>query len=143
MLRAHIIRLETIMLNRVKLLANSTRVMFTNIAGPLKVRAVCLGALGLALVEQGLKAILEQSVFVFDLSVAIPFDTLKLSQKLWMCRIGTFEHIQFTVQLGYSFVINPEKTTLSARRSAGLDTKWNHTCHGELRILAPRLPESP
>lgn len=51
-----------------------------DISDVLEVCAMCLGALGLAFIQQGFKAILEQCVLVVDLGVTIPFDTLELAQ---------------------------------------------------------------
>lgn len=77
---AHIVGLKTIVLDRVELLADSTRMFLADISDVLKICAMCLRALGLAFIQQGFEAILEQCVLVADLGVAIPFDTLKLAQ---------------------------------------------------------------
>lgn len=80
MLWAHFVCLETVVLDRVELFANSTGMLLTDITSPLKVCAVCLGTLRLASVQQRFDTVLEQSVLVIDLVVAIAFDTLELAQ---------------------------------------------------------------
>ena len=51
-----------------------------------------------------------------DLGVTMSLDALKLAKELGMGRIRLGEHLQLTIELGYSFIVNP-KTGVSTKRT--------------------------
>ena len=113
---ADLLGLEAIMLNSIELLANSTRVFLAGIANPLEKGAMCLCPFGQAFVHQGFDPVPIQCLFIMNLGVTMSLDALKLAKELGMGRIRLGEHLQLTIELGYSFIVNP-KTGVSTKRT--------------------------
>lgn len=141
MVRAQLIRLETVMLDRIELLADRTRMTLTHIPNALEKGTMTLCALGQALVQQRLHAVAEQGMLVFDLGIPITLYTFNLTQVLGMCRIWPCQHFQLTVELRDAFIIN------SAVDVSNGKSEWEglcgHTCPAMSQTLSPRSPMIP
>ena len=106
-MRAQLIRLETVMLNSIELFADGAGMGFSHITNALEVGAVGLRSLCETLVQQGLHAVAIQSMLVFDLGIAVTFHTFDLTQVLGMRRIWPSQHLKLAIKLGDPFVIYP------------------------------------
>lgn len=84
---AQFVRLETIMLDGIELLANRTRVDFAHISDSLEECAESLRTLGQALVNERLYAVVVQGVFVLELGIPVMLHTFDLAQIFGMCRV--------------------------------------------------------
>lgn len=82
--------------------------LFTGVSDSLEKGAVDLGSFGHTLVHQCLHPVSIEGLFIVNLGVAISLDTLQLSQVLGMRWIWPAEHVQFTIELGYPFVIDSD-----------------------------------
>lgn len=113
MVGADVFTLEAVVLDGIELFADGTCMLFASVSDPLEKGAVNLGSFGQALVHQCLYPISIEGLLIVDLGIAMSLDTLQLSQELGVCWIWPVEHIQFTIELGYPFVID-SNTRLSA-----------------------------
>lgn len=112
MVRADFLGLEAVMLNRIELLADYSRILFTYIPDALEVGAMRLGPLGQALFQQGLGPVLEQNLFIFQLGITMLCQAFDLAQVFWMRRVRPLEHLHLAVDFGYSLVIDPARSAM-------------------------------
>lgn len=133
-LRTELFCLESVVLNRVKLLADSTRVFLPDVPNSLEVRAMRLSSLRQTLVHESLNAVLEQGVLVFYLCITVSFDTLELTQIFRVSRVWASKHFQFSIQFGYSFVVYPKESIVSNQKDVASLVISRLTCHVRQRI---------
>ena len=98
-MRTQFVRLETIMLDSIKLFADSARMPLPYITNALEVSTMRLRAFGQALVQQSLEAVAVQGMLVFDLGVAVTFHALNLTQVLGVRGVRTTQHLELTTEL--------------------------------------------
>lgn len=54
-----------------------------------------------------------------DLGVTMSLDAFELAKELGMGRIRPGEHLQLTIELGYSFIVNPKPGSVRSVQARG------------------------